>query len=188
MELNIAELPDLTNSNINALNNNNNNNLIKPILKSSGITNKNIKNIKPRVSYDDILAKMGMYVDNGKLHLSNEKSCNKPMECSKVKCSLLKESISNNNNIQIPQNYTTPQNSYIYNKYFKDQLKPADEPIIPKTLEEYKRMLLKKIVENKIQRQRIRQIKSTKLIMPTTNINIATTPVKQSNLNQLFRF
>ena len=147
-----------------------------------------VKENKQRFSYDDILAKMGMYVDNGKLHLSNEKSCNKPMECSKIKCSRLKESISNNS--QIPQNYTTPQNSYIYNKYFKDQLKPVEEPLVPKTMEEYKQMLAKKLIENKIQRQRISQIKSTKLIMPTNNIHIAPTVNARPspNLNRFFRF
>jgi hypothetical protein len=154
MELNISELPSQPKIMVKQ----------KPVIKEN-----------KRFSYDDILAKMGMYVDNGKLHLSNEKSCDKPMDC-KIKCSRI-ESISN-----APQNYE--QNSYIYNKYFKDQLKP--EPLVPKTIEEYKQMVAKKLIENKIQRQRINQIKSTKLIMPTNNIHIA--PVNTKNLNKFFRF
>lgn len=152
MELNISELPEK---------------IVKPNPKS----NKN------RVSYDDILAKMGMYVDNGKLHLTNNdrgnKTCdNKTCDNDRLKCSRLKECALQH----------SPENSYIYNKYFKE---PIKEPLIPKTLEEYKQMLLKRIVENKIQQQRIRQIKSTKLIMPTENINIT---ANSTNLNRFFRF
>ena len=163
MELNISELPSPVTE-------------PKIVVKQKAVIKEN-----KRFSYDDILAKMGMYVDNGKLHLSNEKSCDKPMDC-KIKCSRIKESISN-----APQNYT-PQNSYIYNKYFKDQLKP--EPLVPKTMEEYKQMVAKKLIENKIQRQRISQIKSTKLIMPTNNIHIAPTVNARpsQNLNKFFRF
>lgn len=162
MELNITELPSQPK-------------IVKNELKSC------VKKENKRFSYDDILAKMGMYVDNGKLHLANEKSCDKPMDC-KIKSSRI-ETISNT-----PQNYT-PQNSYIYNKYFKDQLKPQ-EPLVPKTIEEYKQMVAKKLIENKIQRQRISQIKSTKLIMPTNNIHIAPTVNARPspNLNKFFRF
>jgi hypothetical protein len=180
MELHISELselPDLATPKINVVKQNTtplNKNTLKSILKTSAKIENKV--IKPRVSYDDILAKMGMYVDNGKLHLSTEKSCDKPMEC-KIKCSRIKETISN-----APQNYT-PQNSYIYNKYFKEQV---EEPLVPKTMEEYKQMVAKKLIENKIQRKRISQIKSTKLIMPTNNIHVA--PVNSTNLNRLFRF
>jgi hypothetical protein len=47
------------------------NTYIKSILKLDANPNTTIQNSKTskRVSYDDILAKMGMYVDNGKLHL-----------------------------------------------------------------------------------------------------------------------
>ena len=143
MELNISDLPEK-------------------------IVKTNPKSKKNRVSYDDILAKMGMYVDNGKLHLTNDKTCDN----DRFKCSRLKECALQN----------SPENSYIYNKYFKE---PVKEQLIPKTLEEYKQMLLKRIVENKIQQQRIRQIKSTKLIMPTENINIT---ANSTNLNRFFRF
>ena len=33
---------------------------------------------RPTMSYDDILAKMGMYVDNGKLHLMNTQVTSQP--------------------------------------------------------------------------------------------------------------
>jgi hypothetical protein len=52
----------------------------------------------------------------------------------------------------------------------------------PLTKAEYQRMLLDDI----LQRQRIRQIKSKKLLMPTTNINMAN--AQSGNLNKLFAF
>ena len=47
-------------------------------------------------------------------------------------------------------------------------------------------MILQKIIQSRIQRIRVNQIKSTKLIMATDNINIAKEP--QRNLNRLFHF
>ena len=63
------------------------------------------------------------------------------------------------------------KHSYIYNKYFKDYVDPNAEkpgPRVPKTKEEYFRMLLedrKRAIEHK---KRIEQIKSKKLLFTTT--------------------
>lgn len=130
---------------------------------------------KPQISYDDILLKMGMFVSEGKLHLignsvgSQEISGNVPQEFSR----------------NVPQEFSgnIPQNSYIYNKYFKEQLQNDTYIQKPKTKHEYKMMLLQQI----LQKQRIKQMKSTKLIMPTTNINISSGR-SSTNLNKLFTF
>ncbi len=135
------------------------------------VTNvKNVTNVdKPKISYEDILSKMGMFVSDGKLHLVD------------------KNSVSfKNQNENIPQNQnqvitTIPQNSYIHNKYFKNELQPQNTIAPPKTLEEYK----KRVIENYIERLRINQIKSKKLLIPTSNINMAP---GNSNLNKLFNF
>lgn len=170
---------------------------LKPILKYKNpiLQNQNQKEAK-RVSYDDILAKMGMYVDNGKLHLTeqntNANSCipSSSSSCgpNRVKCARLQQHLAQPQK-QMPvassQSSVPMQNSYIYNKYFKDQVKPVEQVLVPKTQEEYKQMLIKKILERKIQQLRVRQIKSTKLIMPTENITIAQEPRLQ---NRFFRF
>lgn len=156
----------------------------EPLLHNS---TEKINVTKKRISYDDILAKMGMYVDNGKLHLTGPgagiNSCapSTSSTCgpNKVKCARLQQHLT-----QPPQQQNT-EGSYIYNKYFKDQTKPVEQVLVPKTPEEYKQMLIKKILERKIQQQRVRQIKSTKLIMPTENIHIAQEPRIQ---NRFFRF
>ena len=112
-----------------------------------------IQPLKPKISYEDILSKMGMLVSDGKLHLidrtqKNEEILKKQYEQPKQQ---------------------TQENNYIYNKFFKDELQQHDTVRKPRTLQEYKMMVIK----DYIQRQKIKQIKSTKLIMPTTNINIS---------------
>jgi hypothetical protein len=120
---------------------------------------------KPKISYEDILSKMGMFVSDGKLHLVDRNTVSFQEEQKQ-------EQVIN----QIPQN------SYIHNKYFKNELQPQNTITRPKTAQEYKKMIL----ENYIERLRIKQIKSKKLLMPTSNINMATG--NSSNLNRLFKF
>ena len=155
--------------------------------------------IKPQISYDDILSKMGMLVSDGKLHLidRNTLTPQKQQEILQRQYSSSQnyeqsnnDKIQNQNQIQgqIQQiNDTNIQkNSYIYNKYFKNEFQSQDNIRRPKTMEEYKKMLL----EDFIQRERIKAMKSTKLVMPTSNINISTLnsmslPMLQ---NKLFSF
>ena len=144
---------------------------IKPINQSiprenAKMVRPKIQNKQPQISYEDIMAKMGMFVANGKLHLMD----NNPQGYQQIK-NIQQQQQQSNTNI--------PQNSYIYNKYFKEELHPQNEIRRPMTVHEYKR----KVLENFMQRQRINQIKSRKLLIPTANINIS--PV---NLNKLFYF
>lgn len=103
---------------------------------------------KLKISYDEILSKMGMFVSNGKLHLIDDKNIQ------------TQQHSINANNI--------PNNSYIYNKYFKDEIKTDNSIRKPKTLEEYKMM----VINDYLQRHRIKQMKTRKLLMPTSNINM----------------
>jgi hypothetical protein len=137
------------------------------IIRDPTISKQNAKIVmpsqKPKISYEDILSKMGMFVSDGKLHLVNKNVVSVEKQMSQ----------------QVETNI--PQNNYIYNKHFKNELQPQNAIIPPKTLQEYKNLLLKNYIEN----LRIKQIKSKKLLMPTSNINIAT---GNSNLNKLFSF
>ena len=150
---------------------------IVPIKKkvTQSILKKNVKDVipptsqktsqAPKISYEDILSKMGMFVSDGKLHLVDRNSVSFQEEQNQ-------EQVIN----QIPQN------SYIHNKYFKNDLQPQNTITRPKTAQEYKKM----IIENYIERLRIKQIKSKKLLMPTSNINMANG--NSSNLNRFFKF
>ena len=75
------------------------------------------------------------------------------------------------------------KHSFIYNKYFKDyQSKVYEEPVVrvPKTMEEYKQMLLEDRLKKIEHQKRISEIKSTKLMFttnqfaPTNGQNIVT--------------
>ena len=146
------------------------NQTIKPIPKQyAKMTRPHIPSPKSTLSYDDILSKMGMCVYDGKLHLMGNERDTKERDTKE-----------RDTKERIQQNHL-PQQNYIYNKYFKDQV---SAPIIdnrPKNAEEYKNMLIKDI----IQQYKIKQIKSTKLIMPTSNIHMARS---SANLNKFFDF
>jgi len=161
-----------------------------------GIKRNSLVEKKPqnKISYEDLLNNMGLHVDNGKLHTSYQtcslkgKGAEVKMECSKVKCGKLQQNTANktSSNVNVNNHPVIPQNSYIYNKYFKEHLKPSETTFVPKTREEYNQYILQKLLEKRLQQIRISQIKNTKLIMPTNNINIA--PSQSNNPLQLDRF
>jgi len=152
---------------------------------------------KPKVSYDDILAKMGMFVSDGKLHLLDGKPKEQVQQIQKQQ--IQKQQIQKQTYLEKEQFlrdypkqshltsenvYKEPlvqQNSYIYNKYFKNEPNVEQGVRVPQTLQEYRNMLIQDI----IQKQRIKQVKSTKLMMPNSNINFAR---NSGNLNKLFSF
>jgi hypothetical protein len=133
---------------------------------------------KSKMSYDDILSKMGMFVAEGQLHLLD----NQPM---KVQEQILQQYGQPQPVKQQPvkQQPVEPiQNSYIHNKYFSNENHAEPQVRVPRTLQEYRNMLVHDI----IQKQKIKQMKSTKLVMPTSNINFA--PYSTQNMNKLFKF
>ena len=143
---------------------------IKPIPKQNAkMVRPQVIPEKPKMSYEDILSKMGMFVAEGKLHL---------MEDNQQKYQ------QQNQHQQQPKyniDQNIPQNSYIYNKYFQNKTETTNNIRRPLSLKEYRNMLILDV----LQKQRIKQIKSTKLIMPTSNINLAG---GTANLNKLFTF
>jgi hypothetical protein len=120
-----------------------------------------------------------MFVSQGKLHLldENQKHIQQNQKQMQAK---------QQNQIPVQPKYdidpNIPKNSYIYNKYFKDQTPGPDNIRKPLTLLDYRNML----IQDALQKTRIKQVKSTKLIMPHSNINLAAG--SSSNLNKLFDF
>jgi hypothetical protein len=178
MELNISELDDNMydqipeNKPIKVVKNTNKNVPTKSAIKK--VVRPHVPEQKPKISYDDILSKMGMFVADGQLHLLEEQ----PQQ--------VQQQMKQQHQQQQQQNITpisTPQNSYIYNKYFSNETQNANiGPRVPQSFQEYKNMLVQDI----IQKQKIKQIKSTKLIMPNSNIHFA--PYSSHNMNKLFSF
>lgn len=135
----------------------------KSILKHTTTTNN-----PNALSYDDLLSKMGVFQQNGKLHYRDREPIKQPV----------REPIKQPVREQEP----IPQNSYIYNKLFKQELQQQpNQTQTPITIEEYKIMLMNKI----IQKQQISRTKSRKLLMPTSNIHVSPSNFP---INKLFNF
>jgi len=156
---------------------------IKPYLSGTKakVTRPNMPPPKPQISYDDILNKMGMFVANGKLHLLDEQK-QTPQKLQQKQQPTNKLQNKAQAYIPNPQGSAPEQNSYIYNKYFQNSAYNQTTEERPLTPLEYRNKLINDI----IQKHKIRQMKSTKLIMPNSNINFAQGPT--GNLNKLFGF
>ena len=156
------------------------------------ITRPQMPQPKSKISYEDILSKMGMLVSDGKLHLVDRNTLTPQQQGLLNDQQYQPQTYQQQYQQQYQQPYqqpnqsmddtNIPKNSYIYNKYFKDEVQPQNNIRRPRSLHEYKMML----VDDYLERQRIKQMKSTKLVMPTSNINMATG--HSANLNKLFGF
>lgn len=172
---------------------------IKPIPKTNAkmVRPQGIQ-AKPQISYDDILTKMGMFVVNGKLHLIEDNNklkqelINNQTNKSAIMNQNMNQNMSQNNYNQTNKspiinqnmNQNINQNNYIYNKYFKGELQQEENVKRPMTLMEYRR----KLIIDVLQKKRINQIKSTKLLFPTSNINISGGSRNPQEMNKLFNF
>jgi len=147
---------------------------IKPIPKQNAkMIRPQVIPEKPKMSYEDILSKMGMFVAEGKLHLMEDNQ--------QYQQQLQQPQYYQQHQQQYNIDASIPQNSYIYNKYFQNKTETTNNIRRPLSLKEYRNMLILDV----LQKQKIKQIKSTKLIMPTSNINLAG---GSANLNKLFTF
>lgn len=141
--------------------------------------NPDIKEGKKKVSFNDILNNMNLLVNKeGVLQfmVPNKQDIH---EQSSYRDTYNPSDFSGCNqtqNFPSQQRYNQPnqtsvdpsvKHSYIYNKYFKDYADPnAQQPVIrvPKTMEEYRQMLLDDKIKAIEHKKRIEQIKSTKLL------------------------
>mgnify|MGYP001190636686 CR=1 FL=1 len=118
---------------------------------------------KQKITYDDILGKMGMYVDGGKLHKGTAPPQPQPVS-KQIYLDVQQESIPIQKNI---------------NSMFEKINTPLP-PTKPITNDQ----VLNAIIYSRLQKRKINNIKSTKLIMPTDNIHIS----KQQTYDVLFNF
>ena len=132
-------------------------NVIKNTPKMVKFANQEKQPTKNKLSYDDILSNMGMYVKDGKVHTYSKSSLQNQVQ----------------NQVQ--------NQGYIYNKYFKEDIKQETIIRVPKNLIEYRNMLIHDI----LQKERIKRVKHTKILLPNTNINALG---RVTELNKLFKF
>ena len=175
-------------------NNNNNNNQTPPITYNKRLN----KPKKKTISYDDILSSMNTVVIDGKLEFIRKDRL-QPIIDNHLgqKWDTNKKKVTFN---QVPQQQQQiDKSSYIYNKYFKDYKDQSqnqiEEPRRPLTKNE----MIKQVIINKVnainERNRIAEIKSTKLLFNNNNktnivINSRYIPPNPNGIgmNHLFRF
>jgi hypothetical protein len=148
--------------------------------KNSEQTNTLIK--KKKVSFDDILSNMNLVVNqNGVLQSIVPKQQNEEYNEQNYHQKIQVIKTQNSEEPLAP----SLKHSYIYNKYFKDY-KDANlskpEVRVPKTIEEYRKMVLEDKIKKIEEMRRISQIKSTKLMF-TTNSSNASNVVNPRNIN-----
>lgn len=175
MELKFVELTDNseTHENVNIHNENTYVNTFENYWEQ-----KETKPKKKKVSFDDILTNMNLVVNK-----SGVLQYMAPLQ-----------EIVDDRYQEHQQLEPAVKHSYIYNKYFKDYKdahSPAPEVRVPKTMEEYKKMLLDDKIERIKQKKRISEIKSTKLLFTTNpeyngqqrNINVRSSSNNLRKLN-----
>ena len=171
-----------------------------PLTKNTNNTN-NVEKQKKIISYDDILSSMNTVVINGKLEFISKDKLNNILEKNNPDQNVpIKKRVTFNEPRQQQYQQQPMQqvnkNSYIYNKFFKDYKDPNQNQY--QDFEEQrpltKKELINQIITNRIndinQRNRIAQIKSTKLLFNNNNrtdIVINSTQSREP-LNRLFRF
>ena len=130
---------------------------------------------KKKVSFDDILSNMNLVVNkSGVLQFmtpNQEQPPNLQQYSSQQYSSVQQQEPKP---ILVKKEPLDPsvKHSYIYNKYFKDYQDAAPvtpEMKVPKTKQEYLKMLIEERIRQNMERKRISQIKSTKLLF-TTNV------------------
>jgi hypothetical protein len=211
MELNITELDNVNTMNpydtfdYNKLEQQNSTNYWEKSAKTE------TKEKRKKVSFNDILSNMNLVVNKeGVLQLMvpnqqemSEQNVYQPQYNQNYQYNA--NDFSRPSQYQSPQIMSQPQNinikqesldpsvkhSYIYNKYFKDYVDPNAQkpgPRVPKTIEEYHKMLLEDRIKAIEHKKRIEQIKSTKLMFtsaPGSQSNPRNVVASKNNLRSM---
>uniref|UniRef100_A0A6C0DJ13 Uncharacterized protein n=1 Tax=viral metagenome TaxID=1070528 RepID=A0A6C0DJ13_9ZZZZ len=220
MNITFAELDHANNEENSNQNQNQNQNQNPYFNEKTVLEKKSINNKKQRkgISYDDILSSMNTVVIDGKLEfIRNDSQVNQSMiENSEEQQNFIspqhhrvkKVQFSNpptNTVRQQPQTQQQQQprsqppmdpslkSSYIFNKYFKDYKDPTivEQPKPQLTREELKKQVLIDYINRYNERNRINQIKSTKLQFDNNGNNVIRSRRPISSLtgsNHLFNF
>lgn len=148
---------------------------------------------KKQISYDDILNSMSMRIGpDGKLQMHSQKLQEMQQQQNLEKLQ--------QQQAQQPQRYLPPrhpqqiqqhrpfqqqqpqQQQEYYQEYYGEQ--PPQQPL---TKKQYQQLVVLDLIRRQQEQQRLRQIKSTKLMFPNPNVRISTAPTQGANLNRLFR-
>ena len=163
------------------------------------------KPAKKKVSFDDIMRNMNLVVsktgvlqsirpqpEQRSQHQPEQRSQHDPQQYSQHDPQQYSQRQQQSQPSKAPQVQPpldpSVKHSYIYNKYFKDYQSAApEEPEIkvPKTKEEYFRMVTEERIRQIEERKRISQIKSTKLLFTTNSGPQGTVQASKNTLGKL---
>lgn len=137
---------------------------------------------KKQISYDDILSSMSMRVGpNGKLQMYSQKLADINVQNQQEQRYLPPR------NPQQTQPQPQDQQRFLPPRFSQQPEEQQEQPRQPLTRKQYQQLVAQDIYRRQQAQQRLRQIKSTKLMFPNPNVNISTTPNQGANLNRLFR-
>ncbi len=171
-----------------------------PIQTDNYWTNNTRSRVKPTFTYDDILSSLNLSVSqNGVLqHMTIKPDIN--TDNINIKTDIGKN-IHNVTSVKSGKIEPEVKHSYIYNKYFKNYGGEGQNEIIvprvPKTIEEYRQMLLEDEINRQKAKYRASIIKSTKMLYTSNNNqnpsnnnnnygNVRPTNVNRNKLNKMF--
>jgi hypothetical protein len=183
MNLNFTEIDDLANNDNFDVNGYQSNNYWETA------NNQTLAPKKKKINYDDILNSLNLVVNkNGVLQYMSVNPNGENTQQQQQPQYNQQQSYNNQPQYNQQQYNQQPQiktiakgkplepqvkNSFIYNKYFKDYKDPnaeiVEEVKVPQTIEEYNRMVLEERIKRIRERNRIAQIKSTKMLFENNN-------------------
>jgi len=119
---------------------------------------------KKKISFNDILSNMNLAVNKEESNIiqPQNKPQNKPQNYNNNNNNNIKKISTQNNDVE-----PLVKHSYIYNKYFKDYGDPnagKPAPRVPKTMEEYRQMLLEDKIKAIQHKKMIEEVKSKKMM------------------------
>ena len=142
---------------------------------------------KKKVSYDDILNSLNLVVNkNGVLQYMsvNPNAGNQEQQPQYSQKQQYSQQPQQTKVIKGKPLDPQVKNSAIFNKYFKDYKDPNAEPVqevkVPQTMEEYRQMVLEERMRRIQERNRIAQIKSTKMLYESNNGNIGNNNIRNN--------
>lgn len=170
---------------------NNNNNSVKPV--KPFVERPHIIDYQPSktdVTYDDLLANMNVVIRNGVMYRANNIQAPAVAAVAPVKQIPQQNPVPVRLHQQQPKNMKVPKGgNYILNKYFKDHIQEKENaPIqIPRTKEEYKKMMIIRNIKMELERRRIDQIKPKTMLFNNKNFGISQELGLGPEQNNLFR-
>ena len=177
MNLNFTEIDDLGNNDNFDVNGYQTNNY----WETSNVNVQDPK--KKKINYNDILNSLNLVVNkSGVLQYISTTNNQEPYYDKKQQYNQQQQPKGKPLDPQV-------KNSQIYNKYFKDYKDPNVEYVqevkVPQTVEEYNRILLEDRIKRIQERNRIAQIKSTKMLFESNNIPVNNTGNISASKNNL---